>query len=100
MVEATTLTETSEVVLPDGPMMTMIPLETTIDDRFLGLLAGALPPGSGPPGGGPPGGPPDGNPHLWPMPQRDPVGPKRKEADKISLLPMPTIATFRSWKIA
>ena len=41
MVEATTLTETSEVVLPDGPTMTMIPLETTIDDRFVGLLAGA-----------------------------------------------------------
>ena len=56
------------------------------------------PPGGGPPGGGPPGGPPDGNPHLWPMPPRDPLGPKRKEADKISLLPMPTIATFRSWK--
>jgi hypothetical protein len=34
------------------------------------------------------------------MPQRDPLGPKRREADKISLLPMPTIATFRSWKIA
>ena len=61
---------------------------------------GGGPPGGGPPGGGPPGGPPDGNPHLWPMPQRDPLGPKRREADKISLLPMPTIATFRSWKIA
>jgi hypothetical protein len=34
------------------------------------------------------------------MPLRDPFGPKRREADKINLLPMPTIATFRSWKIA
>ena len=34
------------------------------------------------------------------MPLRDNMGPKRKEADKISLLPMPTIASFRSWKIA
>ena len=50
VVGATTLTETSEVVLPDGPMMTMIPLETTIDDRFVGLLAGALP-GADPPVG-------------------------------------------------
>ena len=43
---------------------------------------------------------PGGNPGLWPMPLRDSLGPKRKEADKISLLPMPTIASFRSWKIA
>ena len=42
-VEATTLTETTEVVLPDGPMMTIIPLEITIDDRIVGILAGALP---------------------------------------------------------
>jgi hypothetical protein len=34
------------------------------------------------------------------MPLRDNLGQKRKEADKISLLPMPTIASFRSWKIA
>ena len=44
------------------------------------------PPGGGPPGGGPPGGPPGGNPHLWPMPLRDPFGPKRREADKITPL--------------
>ena len=48
--EATTLTETTEVVLPVGLTMTMIPLETTIDDRFGGLLAGALP-GADPPVG-------------------------------------------------
>ena len=48
--EATTTTETSEVVLPDGPIMTMITLETTIDDHFVGLLAGD-PPGADPPVG-------------------------------------------------
>ena len=42
-VEAMILTETTEVVLPDGPMMTIIPSETTIDDRIVGILAGALP---------------------------------------------------------
>ena len=41
--EGTTLTETSEVVLRDGPMVTMIPLETPIDDHFVGLPVGALP---------------------------------------------------------
>ena len=33
------------------------------------------------------------------MSLRDPLGPKRRETDTISLLPMPTTATFRSWKI-
>ncbi len=46
---ATILTETTEVVLPDGPT-TMTPMETTIDDHFVGLPTGALP-GADPPVG-------------------------------------------------
>ena len=42
-VEVMILTEITEVVLPDGPMMTIILVETTIDGRIVGILAGALP---------------------------------------------------------
>ena len=28
------------------------------------------------------------------------LGAEKKEADKINLLPMPTVASFRSWKVA